>query len=63
VIIKAIKLNSLDRREDFSYALPIILTMHDHTEQMAEDISVVSIDTFRSFLSSLEQYITSYDVK
>jgi hypothetical protein len=28
----------LDRIEDFGYSLSIILTMHDHTEQIVEDI-------------------------
>jgi hypothetical protein len=52
----------MDRREDFRYALPIILTMHDHMEQLAEGIPVVSIGKLHSFLLNLEQYVTSYDV-
>jgi hypothetical protein len=52
----------MDRREDFRYALPIILTMHDHMEQIAKGIPVVSIGKLRSFLLNLEQYVTSYDV-
>lgn len=52
----------IDRREDFRYALPIILTMYDHTEQIAEGVPVVSISKLHSFLLNLEQYVTSYDV-
>jgi hypothetical protein len=52
----------MDRREDFRYALPIILTMHDHMRQIAEGVPVVSISKIESLLLNLEQHVTSYDV-
>jgi hypothetical protein len=48
----------IGRSEDFRYALPIILTMHDHIQQIPEGVPVVSKSKLYSFLLNLEEYAT-----
>ena len=51
-----------EKRVDISCALPVVLTLHNCTNSVAEGIPVVSISNLLSFLSYLEDHIASYKV-
>ena len=51
-----------EKRVDISSALPIVLTLHDCSNSVAEGIPVVSISNLFSFLSDLEGQISRYEV-
>lgn len=51
-----------EKRVDISCALPVVLTLHNCTNSVAEGIPVVSISNLPSFLSHLEDHIASYEV-
>lgn len=51
-----------EKRVDISCALPVVLTLHNCTNSVAEGIPVVSISNLPSFLSHLEDHISSYEV-
>lgn len=51
-----------EKRVDISCALPIVLTLHDCSNSIAEGIPVVSISNLFSFLSDLEEHIARYEV-